>query len=528
MPKRKKPFLSEKDKKAISKRLDSGDLKVNSMEYKLLCVKQYDQDPLGFAQKFLTEHVLDPVNKEPTKSPAFHQDLIDLYQEHNRVVVAAPRGHAKTTVTSFFYVLYCLLFEHKRNIVIVSQTEKMASRFLRRLKDELEFNKKLIWLFGPQKTEKWSETEFKTQNGCSVFAIGRGGQLRGLLTGATRPDLIVLDDIEDDEQVLSQMRRGDLESWFNSTVLPSVTPKIGQIIFIGTVLHMDSQLNRMLDPNLYTDFERARYAAIDESGKVLWPERFSKKELLSIKENYIRRDQLSRFFMEYQNEPTPEEAAVFKPEYFQYFEDLPESHKLHTEIYVDPGGGGASKGADPTAMVVVSVDDKNNFFINDYVNDKMGTDTKKFANELFRLNALYKPNRIVIEKTVASNMIKASLEQEMRTRNVFLNIEYISPTRGVGGGRRGDMSEGKYQRIATMQAAFKVGAIKMRPWMTELQEQLLRFPRAKHDDLADALAYAWMFFERRCEVDERKDEGDYLFGKRQEHTYVPLYPEIGL
>ena len=49
------------------------------------------------------------------------------------------------------------------------------------------------------------------------------------------------------------------------------------------------------------------------------------------------------------------------------------------------------------------------------------------------------------------------------------------------------MSDAKYQRIAALAGPMKMGTIKLRSWMKELQEQLLAFPRARHDDLADAM-----------------------------------------
>ena len=454
---------------------------------------RFRDEPLNLARHLLKEHIEDRSTGELTESPKFHAEVLDLYMSNRFCGVAAPRGHAKTTVTSFFYVLYCLLYGIKKNVILVSATEDLATKFLRRIRDELEVNPKIKWLFGNQKTDKWSEKELHLANGAVIYAKGRGGQVRGLIAGSTRPDLVVIDDLEDDELVRSELRRLDLEEWFNGDLLPTLDPKMGQLIFIGTILHQDSLLNRVLDPDLYPDFETRRYSAIQEDGTPLWPERFSQEELDRIKESYIARGKLASFYMEYMNDPMPTEDAVFKQEYFQFFDDMPWDCRV--EMFVDLGGGSIKKSADDSSFVVLGTSSEGEMYVTDYVSKQMGTDTDKIIDTLFALSHEHKVSKIYIEKTVATNMLIASLERAMKKRGKYLNIDYVAPTRGSGD-RRGNMSDGKYQRIAAMEAAFKLGRIKIRKWMTKLQEQLIAFPRGKHDDLIDALSYGYMYGKR--------------------------------
>lgn len=520
--------LSQEQKDKIQEKLDSGEWDLKTPELKQITLNVHHEDPLSFARAFLQEHVHD-------QSPRFHHHLVKLYLNHDRVAVAAPRGHAKSTVTSFIYVLHEALYGRKKNIVIISASEDMAKKFLRRVRDEIEHNSSFKWLFGDQKTDKWSETEIHLKNGTAIHAKGRGAQLRGLIHGAQRPDLIIMDDIEDEELVRSPSRRADLEAWLNGAVVPSLDPKRGQIIFIGTILHMDSLLNRVLDPELYPEYTQKRFAATLESGRPLWPGRFDQETLDSIKDSYSSRGQLAQYFMEYMNDPIPQEDATFKQEYITYFDPQTKPHKKSeniTEVFVDLGGGSVKRGADPTAMIVMTISPTNEIFVIDYVNDKMGTDTKRIADELFRLNKVYKPRRFTIEKTMATNMLEASLREECKKRGTFLNIDYVTPTRGSSD-RRGNMSDGKYQRIAAMEGAFKMQTIKILPWMKELKEQLFMFPRAKHDDLIDALAYGYMYLTRRSKPQPKKKESEAIFPFEEGYQdtaeeYQPLYKGIGL
>lgn len=524
--------LTEEQKQELKRRILAGELDANGPEAKQLFVSRFKGEPLAFATTVLGHHMLDQGTGEKLASPSFHAEMMDMFFSERFVGLAAPRNHAKSTVTTLFYVLYCILFQTKKNIIIISATEDMAIRFLRRIKDELTTNKFILWAFGPQQSEKWSETEVRTTTGVAIHAKGRGAQLRGLIDGANRPDLIILDDAEDDEMVRSELRRYDFESWFNGTVLPTLAPKSGQCIVIGTILHMDSLLNRIVNQHLYPEFRTKVYSAITQDGTPLWPERFPLEALEKMKASYIQRDQLAQFFMEWMNDPVPQENAEFKT--FSFFEiqtDLPRN--LVVELTIDSGGGSVKKGADDTAMVVTATDERNTLFVLDYISDKMGTDTDLIIDNIYKLDDLWHPSTIRIEKTSASNFLIAALEKRMLNDRRFLNVQYVTPPKGSGD-RRGNMSDAKYQRIAAMASPMKLGAIRIQRWMTKLLEQLQTFPRAKHDDVADTLGYAWMFVLKRLSPEPPAPDGTSaddplgVFSMPAPQGYEPLYEDLGI
>ncbi len=457
-------------------------------DFRKLLLYQYRLDPLYMATRLFKDMLTSPSSPNPLPPPQFHRTLMDLYTDPSpssrRIAVAAPRGHSKSTLTGFFFVMHQALFQKKRNIVIVSATQDLAIRFLRDIKSELQHNKKLIWLFGPQQSDKWSEKEIHLNNGCVIYAKGRGGQVRGLKEKGRRPDLVICDDMEDEEQVRSELRRIDMEDWFNGALLPTLDPRTGQLIFIGTILHQDALLARLLNPDLYPEFVSKRYAALNDQDEPLWPEMFTKKHLLDLKASALRRGKLATFYMEYMNNPIPTEDATFRKEYFTYFTELPHHHSHYSrEMFVDLGGGSVKKTADDTSMLVLFTDpETGDMFVQDYISKPFGTDTARTLDALLSLAHTHNVTKVYIEKTVASNMLCAALDREMKQRRHHLRVEYVSPTRGSGD-RRGNMSDGKFQRIAQMEAPIKLGVIKFRPWMDKLEEQLLAFPRGRHDDL---------------------------------------------
>ena len=116
-------------------------------------------------------------------------------------VVAAPREFAKTTVCSFGYVLHQICFRRRHFILIGSDTEDLASDLTGYLYLELLYNERLHQDFGELVKGNKPVDDFVTLNDIRVKARGRGQRLRGLKHKQWRPDLVILDDLENDINV---------------------------------------------------------------------------------------------------------------------------------------------------------------------------------------------------------------------------------------------------------------------------------------------------------------------------------------
>ncbi len=111
-----------------------------------------------------------------------------------------------------------------------------------------------------------------TRNDIKVQVAGSGKKLRGLRHGPYRPDLVVLDDIENDENVRKPEQRNKLEGCLKKTVLPLVQAggKL-DVVYIGTILHYDSVQSRTLNNKLW---RTARFKAMRRwpDDRKLWDE----------------------------------------------------------------------------------------------------------------------------------------------------------------------------------------------------------------------------------------------------------------
>jgi len=137
----------------------------------------------AFAQIYLPAHF----NLPPS---AMHKELFILLEQATEkrnlhIAVAAPRGHAKSTVVSLAHALWCICYGLEQHIVLISNTGDQAVDLLATIKNELESNPLLIQDFpevaeppdikpGP---ERWRKNDIITRNGRKVIAIGAGQKI---------------------------------------------------------------------------------------------------------------------------------------------------------------------------------------------------------------------------------------------------------------------------------------------------------------------------------------------------------------
>ena len=200
-------------------------------------------------------------------SPEFHRELDNIWQQGvlkgeypttpakvkkisrmngTKRVVAAPRGHAKSTSLTFKGSIHAIVYEYKHYPIIISDSSEQAEGFLDNIRVEFEENEALKEDFGSLIGKVWRSNVLITSTNIKVEAIGSGKKIRGRKHRNWRPDLLVLDDIENDENVRTPEQRKKLESWFLKAV-SKAGDDYTDIIYIGTLLHYDSLLAKTLN-----------------------------------------------------------------------------------------------------------------------------------------------------------------------------------------------------------------------------------------------------------------------------------------
>lgn len=482
-----------------------------------------------------TESVLASRYHNPKAVPKFHDELwAYCCSNHPRVAIAAPREHAKSTAVTGAFVIARLMFRLSEHVLIISSNEEIASGFLNDIKVELLENELLAQTFGFSKFLKEAESElvgvFNDGSKFRVIAKGAGQRMRGIKWERKRPDLVVGDDMEDDEIVMNKERREKFRRWFSGAVLPIVSDG-GLIRIVGTILHMDSFLESLMpDPKLpMTVVEPLKTHSLDRkpvwlavkyrahnvstpeaSTLFLWPEQWPKDRLMEKYQHFWAQGLLDVYAQEYLNDPIDESTAYFKEEYFT---DVPRNDenfkRRHKRYYAAIDLAISTKsGSDYTAIAVAAYDSEGKL---EFCHIRKGRwDAKEIMENMFEVQKRYSPELFVIEKGNLEKAIGPFLHSEMRRRQLYLNLY------PMGGSYQGD----KESRARSLQGRMRMGDVffdHQATWYPDVYEELRRFPRAKHDDIVDAMSYIGLLLQNMIPAptdeewdDERKAEDRWL------------------
>ena len=468
-------------------------------------------------------------------SPEFHRDLDAIWQQGVlkgryplapkdaraisrmpgcRRAVAAPRGHAKSTTLTFKGTMHAVLYGYKHYPIILSDSSDQAEGFLENIRVEFEENGLIREDFGDLQGKVWRNNVILTASGIKVEAIGSGKKIRGRKHRNWRPDLLVLDDIENDENVRTPEQRLKLSNWFNKAV-SKAGDDYTDIVYIGTLLHYDSLLAHTLSnpgyksikykavlafsdaedlwkqwEDIYTDLSndsheedaRAFFEVHREEmlagTKVLWEEKLSYYDLMKMRVD----EGEASFNSEEQNEPINPDDCLFQEEWLDYYNEAEVDFKDRNFIFfgfVDPSLG-KTKHSDFSAIITLAKHKATGYM---YVYD---ADIERRHPDRIIADILEKERRLRRDfgrgykkfgcETVQFQwFLKEELVKASAKAGLYLPVEEVPQTAD------------KVLRIQTMQPDIKNKYIKFSRRHKRLLEQLLQFPMGAHDDGPDAL-----------------------------------------
>jgi len=435
---------------------------------KVAVLKKIFSEDIELFGKFFFKHHLK------LETPRFHKEIFELLSgENERIAIAAPRGHAKTTIVDLVYLSWLIVNQRLKFVLLISDTYSQATLFLETLKAEFESNERLKAFYGDLKTEKWSEEEIVVGT-TMVKALGANMKVRGLKYRNWRPDLVICDDLENDEMVENKDRREKLARWFTGALIPSLA-KGGKVVVIGTILHYDSMLNNLVSEKRYPEWKKKIYRAIMD-GKPLWPEHLDMAALDQIKTNYLREGMGFLFYQEYMNDPVSDQFRKFKFEKVKFFDpkDI-QGAQMNVYMAIDRAYS-MEKTADFTGIIVVGVDNSNRWYI--LHAERFKGLEKDLIEKIFDLKKFYSPLKVGLEQRAYVYTLKPTMDEEMRRRNMFFKIEELK-----------DLGKSKALRIEALLPRYEAGSMFFKKGQDDLIDELTTFPRGTYDDLADALAY---------------------------------------
>ena len=223
-----------------------------------------------------------------------------------------------------------ICYKEERYIIYGSRNNDLSKMFLGPIKGELKHNSRLRLVY-PNidiRNVKDKDTGLDRQD---CFDIGKEMRIqaysfeknaRGLLFENQRPTLFILDDIDEDSRVRNPTLRNDDWDKINKVIIPGLDPEVGKFKAIGTVIHLDSMLKRLISVYKGKIF---RAYEVDENDKII-PESILFPDLFSVEffENYIEKSGSLAASSEYLNNPIDDVFNLIKRKWVKssFCEDL--------------------------------------------------------------------------------------------------------------------------------------------------------------------------------------------------------------
>lgn len=474
-------------------------------------------------------------------APEFHREICEMMDEvshvrrNDKVGVAAPRSHAKSSFLSKAYPIREVVYRLRNYIIIISETPSVSTANLEWISEQLKHNEKLRADFGAllspkdQANIKDNSEEFIAWHGdekgrkrqiALVQAASTGQRLRGRNWNGNRPDLVICDDLEDaNTNAATPEQRKKLREWFSQVVVPLGDPKGEKtaIVYMGTTVHHASLLIHILyrrsdfrtklyraiikEPDrqdlweecrqIYVDrqnpkraedarkFYEERRSEMDGGSELLWPDVQPLFKLMAWKWD----NGSKAFNTEYQNNPLDEESMIFNPDTFTYWTDNASAYdftdRRRYEISLGIDFAMGKKRGDYSAIAVVAHDTELDVFYEvESYGDRIKPDL--FIGKVVEKVNEWLPDKIAAEAQAAQEFFVDQLKRALQSTG------YPAETRveKVYQRSRKDM------RIEAMLPDIESGRVQFNKNSALLLEQFERYGTGEHDDLPDALEQA--------------------------------------
>ena len=468
---------------------------------------------LDWGRLYLPEHFRLPCSE-------MHRWLAEwldrmVYERGVKINVLGPRGGAKSTLGTLAFPLRAALEQREAYVWVVSDTAHQAHAHLENLKAELVENALLAADYpeavgcGPV----WRNGAIVLRNGVGIEAFGTGQRVRGRRRRASRPTLIICDDLQNDGHMLSALLREGSRTWFHGTLLKAGTPQTN-VINLATALHQEalavelhrtpgwtSRIFRAIQSwpedlalwqqweAIYADaenpaarddarrFYEEHRAAMDAGAVVLWPELEDLYTLMRLRAESGR----TAFEREKQNSPINPELCEWPESYFDqrmWFDEWPRRLRVKV-LALDPSKGADARRGDFSAFVRLGVDPQGLLYVAADLQRRPVPQIIADGVEHFRQ---FQPDAFGVESNQFQELLGDEFQAEFQRQGLLGVRPFLL---------RNDVA--KQVRIRRLGPYLAARRLRMKAGCGStrlLVEQLQQFPLGDHDDGPDALEMA--------------------------------------
>jgi len=428
--------------------------------------------------------------------------------ELKRLIINMPPRHTKSEFASYLLPAWFLGRYPDKKIIQTAHTAELAVGFGRKVRNLVNSKDfKRIFPNVSLQADSKAAGRWNTNKGGEYFAIGVGGAVTG--KGA---DLLIIDDPHSEQEGSSSDTNvfNRTYEWYTSGPRQRLQPN-GSIVMVMTRWHQKDLTGQVVDASVKRggadQWEVIELPAILPSGSPLWSEFWKLEELEALKAELPT----SKWMAQYQQDPTAEEGALVKREWWQEWE-YQEPPQCEFIIQSWDTAFLKSERADFSACTTWGVFYKEceedgqyapNIILLDAHKERLEfPELKKVAMEKY--NA-YKPDAFIVEAKAAGMPLIFELRQ------MGIPVQEYTPSRG----------NDKISRVNAVSDLFASGIVwaPQTRWAEEVIEEFAAFPNAEHDDLVDSSTQALLRFRQGGFVPLYSDEEE----EELEHNRVADY-----
>ncbi|HOM27126.1 MAG TPA: phage terminase large subunit [bacterium] len=425
------------------------------------------------------------------KTADFQKEIYkELEDDNNKFLeIISFRGSGKTTISMLFYPIWAMITGKAHFIVLISDTFSQIKEHIYNIKTELENNSLLKKDFGPfnilenAKSEEWQKTSIIIPTyDTKIVGKSTGQKVRGIRYKQWRPDLVIIDDIEDVEMIRTKEQRDKTHRWLVGNVMPAGEAKKTKFILIGNLLHSDGVMSRIEKEikDKIRDGKVLKIPLINDRNEIAWPDKFPNEEVIEEEKRKIGYNDsigMRSWQREYLLRIVPEEGQVIKDDWIKYYDELPKDENI-----ISKGTGvdlaiSKKSTADYTAMVsgvMAVVNNKPTIYV-----------MPNPVNE--RLSGFETTNKA----SIVSNILGNGTNTPLWVEDVAYQAMQIEAMQKAGLPAIGvKVSSDKRARLMTISSYIENGMVLFpKKGCEDLLIQLLNFGIEEHDDLVDAFVF---------------------------------------
>jgi predicted phage terminase large subunit-like protein len=450
-------------------------------------------DPLAFAVVYLGHHLRDTegaitlssIHVEWAESAKLWMRTDPAPMDDRRSEVA-PRESGKSTWHFLLLPMWAAAHGHKRFAAAFANTPSQAETQLASFKAELTSNALLRADYpdlcepktrGRGTVEADRVSLYHARNDFVFAASGMDSANLGLKVGNTRPDLLIMDDIEPHEANYSPALAAKRLDTLRSAILPlnirASVVLVGTVTMPGSVVHQIVQTLGKGDREEWVAEERivprhfpALVTADDGTRTSIWPEKWPTEMLLRI-------EHTRTYLKNYANDPRGNDGPLWSLEDFRSGRPEGVSQIL---VSIDPAVTQKAS-SDFTGIAVVGRAPSTNGLV------VLGCWQVKLDPEKLRLRVIdiiedFDAGLVLIETNQGGELWHSILHHmPVKVKTVHQSIK-------------------KEVRAATAYNAYQRGHVFHAPGgeTAALEAQMTSFPNAPHDDMVDAVTSAVLYF----------------------------------